>query len=199
MKYISRLDGISCDRSTSKQVSWAVIAVLVLWMGMSEAQAAVGSTYGTLNDDQDMVAASMVFATTHATVPSTKVNNPYSLNESSSYDSPVLLAQSSRSRRRKALENNADNTENAPRDSRRSRKNKKKKGTRVMTSEKSVRVKGGALMDTNIDFDEADITGQRRSPNIGFVKSTVGESGRNFIKVRKEWHDAMVQSTLLVD
>lgn len=70
---------------------------------------------------------------------------------------------------------------------------------RVLSTEKRFTQKKGAPKDTNIDFDEIDITGQRKDPGVGFVRSTVSGSGQDFINIRKEWHDAMVQSTLLVD
>ena len=50
-----------------------------------------------------------------------------------------------------------------------------------------------------IDFDDTDITGERRDPGVGFVQSTHGAKSGNFVKIRKEWHDAMVKSTQLVD
>ena len=69
---------------------------------------------------------------------------------------------------------------------------------RMLTSEKSYKMQKGKMADT-IDFDETDITGQRRDPGVGFVKSTSKGDSMNFVKIRRKWHDSMVKSTLLVD
>ena len=70
---------------------------------------------------------------------------------------------------------------------------------RMLTSEKSYKVNKGKMANTSIDFDETDITGQRRDPGVGFVKSTSKGDAMNFVKIRRKWHDSMVKSTLLVD
>ena len=71
----------------------------------------------------------------------------------------------------------------------------------VLKTEKKYSYKTGksANKDTVIDFDETDITGERRDPGVGFVKSAVTERSGQFVKIRKEWHDAMVKSVQLVD
>ena len=127
-------------------------------------------------------------------------------------DTPaILLAQSSsRKKRRTATSRNNNNGQKATsrrgsnrsqRESRRNSSQKKNSGERqrVLTTEKRFTQKKGVGRDTSIDFDEIDITGQRKDPGVGFVRSTVGKGGRDFINIRKEWHDTMVQSTLLVD
>ncbi|MCY4380224.1 MAG: hypothetical protein OXC40_01450, partial [Proteobacteria bacterium] len=77
--------------------------------------------------------------------------------------------------------------------------NKKTQNRReIITKEKSFKMSKGRK-NTVIDFEETDITGQRRDPGVSFVRSALTEEGGEFVQIRKKWHDAMVKSTQLVD
>ena len=119
----------------------------------------------------------------------------------------VIISQSStRSRRNQASSSSTKRSNNRSSASSRKitqkspKKSKKKSKVRekFLTSEKSYTVKKGNR-NTVIDFDETDITGERRDPNIGFVKSPILKGGNEFVQVRKQWHDTMISSTLLIE
>lgn len=108
------------------------------------------------------------------------------------------LAQSSR--RRRGGQRKSSDKAGSQRKSRRARSSSGggAERQRVISSEKRYS-QSGVNKDTNIDFDEIDITGQRKDPGVGFVRTTVTKRGRDFVNIRREWHDAVVQSTLLVE
>lgn len=82
------------------------------------------------------------------------------------------------------------------------KKKKKKRSSegrqRILSSEKSFKSQKGASK-TNLDFDEVDISGQRKTPLGSMVGSTRDKKGFNFIEVRREWHNEMVQSASRLD
>ena len=121
--------------------------------------------------------------------------------------SPLVLISQSSSRRRQSraqgrrvnrVNNNVvDTTSAAPRSAARSKKRAKNRSS-ILRTEKTYNIRGGNK-STVIDFDETDITGERRDPGVGFVQSTFSERKSDFVKIRREWHYAMIQSTQLVD
>lgn len=54
--------------------------------------------------------------------------------------------------------------------------------------------KGGNADRTNVDFDEADITGQARNPFNSLLNARDQEGPGDFIRLRKHWHDQMIIS-----
>lgn len=122
------------------------------------------------------------------------------LREDSSMD---YLAQSSSEGRRASSatssrkSNVANTSSRSPRSAARSEQ-RSRQGRAILRSEKTFKM-GGSGKSTVIDFDETDITGERRDPGVGFVQSTFAERKSNFVKIRREWHDAMIKSTQFVD
>lgn len=131
------------------------------------------------------------------------------LTEKSERTTEILLAQSSRDRRRQAVSASgkrpSSQSRNAAGGARGYAQGQQINNTssvgrrRVMTSEKRVTLKRGRGGKTNINFDEIDITGERRDPALSFIKSESQGEGRDLVQIRKEWHDSMINSTLLVD
>lgn len=82
-----------------------------------------------------------------------------------------------------------------------SKKKKKKKKSqgrkRILSSERTFKAKKGAK--TNLNFDEVDISGQRKTPLGSMVGTLKDRKGFNFIEIRKEWHNEMVQSASNLD
>ena len=75
---------------------------------------------------------------------------------------------------------------------------KRSKGRkRIISGEKRYKSKKGSK--TNLDFDEVDISGQRKTPMGSMIGSAKNRKGFNFIEIRKEWHDEMIQSASNLD
>lgn len=91
----------------------------------------------------------------------------------------------------------ANTSARSPRSAARSEQ-RSSQGRAILRSEKKFKM-GGSAKSTVIDFDDTDITGERRDPGVGFVQSTFAERKSNFVKIRREWHDAMIKSTQFVD
>lgn len=90
----------------------------------------------------------------------------------------ILLAQSGKKKKKK----------------KRSSKGRKK----IISSEKRYKSnkKGGS---TNLDFDEAAIGGERKNPLGSLVNTAKSKKGFDFIEIRKEWHNNMIQSSTKLD
>lgn len=52
---------------------------------------------------------------------------------------------------------------------------------------------------TKIDFDETDITGQRRTPLGDYIGQSTSDRKYDFIKIRKEWHEKIYGSAKSLD
>jgi hypothetical protein len=102
---------------------------------------------------------------------------PYSSGLSNDLDqkSSVLLAQSGKKKKR-------------------SSKGRKK----IISSEKRFKSnkKSGS---TNLDFDEAAIGGERKNPLGSLINTAKSKKGFDFIEIRKEWHNNMIQSSTKLD
>lgn len=132
--------------------------------------------------------------------PSHDMNHTdYELIKSADSRFIYLAAARGRSQRsqRKSAQKKSISSKAGSRSAARSQK-KAKNRSAILRSEKSYKI-GRGEKSTVIDFDETDITGERRDPGVGFVQSTLSERKSNFVKIRREWHYAMTQSTQLVD
>lgn len=77
------------------------------------------------------------------------------------------------------------------------KKKKSKSRKRILSSEKKFKSKKGG--STSLDFDAADVTGQRKTPLGSLVGNTSSKRGGGFVEIRKQWHNEMVQSASKLD
>lgn len=77
-------------------------------------------------------------------------------------------------------------------------KSKSEGRKKVLRSEKTIKYKKGARK-TSVDFDAVDISGQRKNPLGSMIGTAKDKRGFNFIEVRREWHNEMVQSASNLD
>lgn len=61
---------------------------------------------------------------------------------------------------------------------------------RVITREASLKSKD----QKQLDFEEVDISGQRKSPMGTLINQNKSEKEYDFVKIRTRWHPEMVQS-----
>ena len=79
----------------------------------------------------------------------------------------------------------------------RRRKGKSKSRKKIISSEKTFKARKGR--STKIDFDEVDISGQRKDPMGSLVGSARNQKELNLIQIRREWHKEMIQSASSLD
>ena len=75
-----------------------------------------------------------------------------------------------------------------------SKAKKKKRALARKKREKHIvreKVKKGS---TNVNFEDVSIDGQVKMPMDGIIKSTKGDKGYQFVKVRTRWHPEMIRS-----
>lgn len=77
------------------------------------------------------------------------------------------------------------------------KKKKSKSRKKILSSEKKFKSKKGG--STSLDFDAADVTGQRKTPLGSLVGNTSSKRGGGFVEIRKQWHNEMVQSASKLD
>ena len=183
-------------------LSWTL--TLILLIGVSNDLVAYSSTFSA-------VSSSVGFSSSFNSLSSDlisfiNINKDLPIgdqNNSLITDRPVFLAQSTvRSRRNNSTGNSSLESRSTPKSKQVRSKlsdDKKNKREKFLTSEKTYKVKKGVAKDTVIDFDETDIAGERRDPSVGFVKTPVLRGGNAFVKIRREWHDTMITSTLLIE
>lgn len=74
---------------------------------------------------------------------------------------------------------------------------KKSKGSRErhITREAAIKNKD----QTKVDFDAADIGGQRKTPAGTLIGQSKADKNYDFVKIRLRWHPEMVQSASSLD
>ena len=65
---------------------------------------------------------------------------------------------------------------------------------KAITREKSV-----SRDKTKIDFEEVDISGQRRAPIGSLIKQKAADIEHDFVRLRLRWHPEMIQSAKSLD
>ena len=71
------------------------------------------------------------------------------------------------------------------------------KGVREKYISREAVVKGKDT--TNVDFDAADIGGQRKTPMGTLINQNKADKDYDFVKIRLRWHPEMIQSASALD